>query len=1697
MKKRRVFERIILSFILAFTIYFGMLFVFVGNAYAAIEITEDNVTITGLDNQLYSIGGGTASYWNGECTYNAGTADESDDDVLINGEEFNTSIVVKDPDGNVTQYSDQETGVAADVADGRVFTATVTFTFSGNYSGTVVKTYKICPSLEYATVQNTDGATGDGYSYSYNYTGSAIKPEFSVTMPYGSETVNLTEGVDYELSDITDSDGNTVSESIDGGNYSFYINGIGNYDGGYYYSYEIIGPDISTLHYTIGETVYYDSTVSVEDGAYSYYVSIVDTANNYTLEEYTDYSVSIEEGTSSAFVITVTGMNKYSGTIKANASHATALISDCSVQELSAMDYTGSAITQNIVVYQSTGETTAELKEGTDYTVEYSNNVNAGVASVTIIGIGDYAGTIGNEFEINALDASSYSVLSTDLDYIIYGESSEYASYDSATNAHTLIFNISAGTNTLVENTDYTVAYTNNTACGTMTYTITYQGNYSGTKSGSLYLVEKYLNIYDTYGINFNDTFEGELDESGNASIDSYFTDLLADYGDYITITGTTATESGEQTATVSFSDAIYAVLYIEGNTYRHTTNDVTFTWNSVSKIITADDELLEVSGLENTGYYYGMTSEYSQFVGTITYDGNELTKDTDYTITQTWVDSNGNDVEYDSETAKLTLSSDAYIYTSTVTIKFIGDYGGTVEKTYKLCPTIEDLDFTCLDEVSVTEDGYPIYPYTGSTIVPNITLKFVGYNNEEFTLTYGTDFTYDFTEINPSESLYEAILSGIGDYAGGNYFYYQITACELSDDFTYTYDDSAIYNPMLEIPATLDLTIVDTNNNTLELDTDYTITYSYDEENMQGTALITGTGNYSGEKEITFNLKYEILDTDLTIEVEDQEYTGEALTPTLTVTSSTYGELTLDTDYEVEYSNNTEIGEATASIILIGKYSGSADVTFRIYSSKISDEAFNISISKSVYYDSSAEQYLYTVEIIDSSNDYTLVEDTDYTVTINSIADSSTVNLVIAGIGDYGGSYTKDVYLASTLIADDWNINFEYDDNTNKYMYFDGVDSYDPASDSNQAPAAPTITITSNTSESLVENTDYFISYSYENEVVNSFFNKEITITIEGSGNYYGKITETYKITATVVTLEITINGPTTLLAALAETDYADAFESIADNIDLTGEGEYETSAKANKGYAFYDGEKYYVEGTITVTVILEREEVIKEVIVATATDAINEVVETKETENPILDIASLSFDVLSGFTKEELIKAKEFYNDLEAYVVNNNLVEIVNQNIKEKGYTVTLTLEEVVQRLKDYLDSCAISNEYSGFTAQVDDAINAITVEEVKVETKIEVTKYIRRHTNASAKEALEKLVSEQFDSVKYDKYTDDETRSDYFGEVEGKIHEIKNVSIQIVKHTQNQTIANNSIEDYYNELKESGKYNEAQLALLKETFDEMQAKVIAVLASESEEGQAAVQEELNKIVLEAIEKLSGVKITNAFASGNSDAAAIISSDVGMDSNTEVLIKEAAKNVSIAVSKAISNKKVTGSENALVLVKNKDIKEAYDIDLTANGENVTVFNGTYTVKILLTDELKTYNNLQIIYITSDGTIEVHDTYIDGDYLVFTTTHFSTYYLMGDKLIDFAPFIKILLGVIVALIIFIVYIVLDLKEKKINQIGFVLSFFAIPLSAFISINVLAVCIALSIVAFILLVVAIILAVKDFKKDRSIDIDEE
>ncbi|MDR0853968.1 MAG: InlB B-repeat-containing protein [Clostridiales Family XIII bacterium] len=122
------------------------------------------------------------------------------------------------------------------------------------------------------------------------------------------------------------------------------------------------------------------------------------------------------------------------------------------------------------------------LVSGTDYTVSYNNNINAGTATVTITGKGNYTGTKSVTFKIVPANASVFSV-ATIKDQVNNGK------------AKSPILAVKHGSTTLKLNTHYMVKHSNNKSVGTATITITGKGNYTGTKTVSFKIVPKATSV--------------------------------------------------------------------------------------------------------------------------------------------------------------------------------------------------------------------------------------------------------------------------------------------------------------------------------------------------------------------------------------------------------------------------------------------------------------------------------------------------------------------------------------------------------------------------------------------------------------------------------------------------------------------------------------------------------------------------------------------------------------------------------------------------------------------------------------------------------------------------------------------------------------------------------------------------------------------------------------------------------------------------------------------------------------------------------------------------------------------------------------------------------------------------------------------------------------------------------------------------
>ena len=140
-------------------------------------------------------------------------------------------------------------------------------------------------------------------------------------------------------------------------------------------------------------------------------------------------------------------------------------LSSCTISLPTATQYFRGTRIKPVVTVKNGSET---LKSGTDYKAVYSNNLSVGTATVTIIGIGKYTGSVTKTYDIIQRSINNCDVM---LDSDIY-----------SFNGIRIKPSVKVYCNgTEMYNGNYTVAYSNNLSAGTATITLTGKKNLKGT----------------------------------------------------------------------------------------------------------------------------------------------------------------------------------------------------------------------------------------------------------------------------------------------------------------------------------------------------------------------------------------------------------------------------------------------------------------------------------------------------------------------------------------------------------------------------------------------------------------------------------------------------------------------------------------------------------------------------------------------------------------------------------------------------------------------------------------------------------------------------------------------------------------------------------------------------------------------------------------------------------------------------------------------------------------------------------------------------------------------------------------------------------------------------------------------------------------------------------------------------------------
>lgn len=338
---------------------------------------------------------------------------------------------------------------------------------------------------------------------------------------------------------------------------------------------------------------------------------------------------------------------------------------------MKSVPYTGSAITLNEgstpLKITSASYKGMYLKEGEDYVVTgYSNNVNAGTATIHLKGINEYSGTAKKTFKIAPANIGGLKLKYVDADgKVVDSVKYPYSKGGSKPSVH-----LEYNGKILRAGTDYTVSYKKNTKLGLATLTVKGKKNFTGSLLGSFTVVQQdisnvSINIPDVEykaeaNIYASKPVLTDVDGKKLASKKDYDATVVYTYATACTVKQGSTSVSREQGDVVNSKDIIPLGTILKATVKG--AGNYTGEISGYYRIVTTSIAKAKVTVLPQQ--YTGKAVQPGKEDITVLVNGVPL-KDTDYEI-----------VGYSKNVAK---------GTATVTLRGTGEYGGTVTAKFKI----------------------------------------------------------------------------------------------------------------------------------------------------------------------------------------------------------------------------------------------------------------------------------------------------------------------------------------------------------------------------------------------------------------------------------------------------------------------------------------------------------------------------------------------------------------------------------------------------------------------------------------------------------------------------------------------------------------------------------------------------------------------------------------------------------------------------------------------------------------------------------------------------------------------------------------------------------------------------------------------------------------------------------------------------
>lgn len=653
----------------------------------------------------------------------------------------------------------------------------------------------------------------------------------------------------------------------------------------------------------------------------------------------------------------------------------------------SGYNWTGKEVKPDVLI--RCADCNKELKEGTDYKLEYKNNVNVGTATVKVVGMGAYKGvdqTANFEIEEDCgwNGIKYYNDTYQNGDHIGSLEWSEWR-YNKETPYISIACNHCG--KELENGKDYTITFSNTDHLGEGTAKVVGLNEYAGHELSFTYTLKpKDLKAKSYYNGDDLGTYKWtgkevkpDIGKIYVQDIYGFVVDTEAVEGKDYQLEYSNNIEEGTATVkVVGIGDAKGTVL-----TYTYHI-EKQHGWNGFS--VTGHKDGDDLGAYEWTG-----NDVEPELNLTCNHCGNELYQGSDY------------ELEYTGDRTE----------PGKVTVKVIGtrDYEGWTQSfTY----TIKNKTFSFEDHKDGEDLGAA--EYTGSEVrypISNVTDK------TGKVLSEGTDYKLVYSD-NTKPGVANVQIIGLNDYDG----------CTLS--FTYTIvdhdEESGFHNNLYtdgadmgsyaytgeEVKPSIGLMYSNYNQTFLIEGVDYKVEYSNNINPGVATAKVIGIGRYTGhEMSFTYTIKnksFAAKDHKDGENLGTLKWTGKAQTIKLgdMIDPIDGHVLKEETDYKIVYSDNVDAGTAKAEVIGLGYYEGSS-LTF--YYTIEKQHGWNGFYSKGHKDGESLGTFKWTgnTVLIDpdmrcSHCDKELQENVDYKVEYSNNIDPGVASMKIIGMGDYKG---------------------------------------------------------------------------------------------------------------------------------------------------------------------------------------------------------------------------------------------------------------------------------------------------------------------------------------------------------------------------------------------------------------------------------------------------------------------------------------------------------------------------------------------------------------------------------------------------------------------------------------------------------------------------------------------------------------------